>query len=687
MVPKERKWNQVFDSLEDNVERQVPAERYSVKKELGRGGAKIVYRAVDNNSGREVAYVKPLDSSESKRELFMREARITAYLQHPNILPVYDVSDESSSFFICKLLRGKTLSDIRPRQLSQNDKISLFKKVCEALEYAHSRGVLHLDIKPDNIRLDKYGEVLVIDWGLAEIFCIEGIESPLDNPLISSQESSSQDYTSLGTPGYMSPEQIEGRKVEIRTDIFSLGALFYFMFHMKAPFKGKDINQIFDKTVAGEFEFRTESISPGLKSIISKCLSVNLKDRYNDISELIADLDAIENNYVPDAEKASFFRHIQMLYRRNRLISNLILLFVTVLVVLNTLYIEELNTSKIDAVAAKEKAEKYLLETLESQKKNEKLTKELSPRYYIQADKHWQFFQIPQAMKNCDIALKLDPQNQDAKLLKAKLLLVTAKYKEANALFKKLESVSNFKKLLTSVLKSNDPIKLILDKNSNSLKLRNSRLRIFLDQFRQTGNMNYLKHVILIENPKINKLNISFKNGNLDLSNNPGLSNINFLGGITFDSLNLSGSAVDNLEVISDKKIDVLDLSDSDVWELFSLEGVRVNKLILGKTKVPSLWALMKVNVYELSVIQDKNTKFPVNLLYRLKKLTMENPKTLVLPYVKKPSLQEIDISKTNLVNPKILMGYEKLKILRINKNSFPKDLANQLRKKGVQVY
>ena len=136
----------------------------------------------------------------------------------------------------------------------------------------------------------------------------------------------------------------------------------------------------------------------------------------------------------------------------------------------------------------------------------------------------------------------------------------------------------------------------------------------------------------------------------------------------------------------ADKKIEVLNLTDSDVWELFSLEGAKINKIILGKTKVPSLWALMKVNVSDLSVIQDKNTKFPVNLLYRLKKLTMVNPKTLVLPYTNNPSLEEIDISKTNLLNPKVLLGYKKLKILKINRLSFPEDLAKQLRKKGVQV-
>ena len=389
MMSEEREWADVFDSLDDDNPKIVPIERYSIYKEIGRGGAKIVFRGVDNNSGREVAYVRPISYEQDKLDLFLREARITAYLQHPNILPIYDVSGEDNPFFICKLLRGKTLSKIRPKVHDQNELLAYFRKICEAMEYAHSRGVLHLDLKPDNIRLDKYGEVLVFDWGLAEIFCTESIESPLDNPLISDKESIAKDYTCLGTPGYMSPEQIEGRKVDVRTDIFSLGALLYFIFHRKAPFSGKSINEVFDNTVYGKRNKMKSDLSSSLTSIISKCLSVNPKHRYSEVSELISDVDAIENNFVPVAENASFWRHLRLIYKRNMLISNIVLTFIIIFAVLNTRYIKELNASKSEAVLAKTKAEKYLQEVLEEQKRNEKLTKALCPRHYIEAKNYW----------------------------------------------------------------------------------------------------------------------------------------------------------------------------------------------------------------------------------------------------------------------------------------------------------
>ena len=183
---KDRDWLEVYSNLEGSQPIE-SAERYTVLEEVGKGGAKIVFRAVDNHSGREVAYAKPLDNQANKQQLFLREARITSYLQHPNILPVYDVSNEEDLYFVCKLLRGESLTEFCDQELSQEVILTYFKKICEAMEYAHSRGVLHLDLKPENIRLDRFGEVLIIDWGLAEIFCTESEERSLSVLLTISQ--------------------------------------------------------------------------------------------------------------------------------------------------------------------------------------------------------------------------------------------------------------------------------------------------------------------------------------------------------------------------------------------------------------------------------------------------------------------------------------------------------------------
>jgi eukaryotic-like serine/threonine-protein kinase len=247
MIDNKSKWNTLFDSLqEDSCDQKT--EHYTQLEEIGRGGSKIIYRAIDNLSGREVALARPLKDDDKITELFLREARITAYLQHPNILPVYDMNDGDQSYLICKLLRGSNLANLCTRQQTQRDILPLFKKICEAMDYAHSRGVLHLDLKPENIHLDKYGEVLVIDWGLAEIFLTESQESPLDNPLISTREAQSSDSTFCGTPGFMSPEQIYNQNVDERSDIFSLGALLYSIFFVHSPFHATDLKTICVKT-------------------------------------------------------------------------------------------------------------------------------------------------------------------------------------------------------------------------------------------------------------------------------------------------------------------------------------------------------------------------------------------------------------------------------------------------------
>lgn len=687
MGSEQIEWSRVFESLEDSGLKVLHEERYSIVKEVGRGGAKIVYRAVDNNSGREVAYVTPISNDEEKMALFLREARITAYLQHPNILPVYDVSGETEAFFVCKLLRGKTLSKIRPKAYSQGELIAYFRKICEAVEYAHSRGVLHLDLKPDNIRLDKYGELLLFDWGLAEIFCTESIESPLDNPLISGSESAARDYTSLGTPGYMSPEQIEGKKVDVKTDIFSLGALLYFIFHRKAPFKGRSIDDVFDNTVLGRRQKIKSDLSTSLTSIIDKCLSINPKDRYMQVGDLIADLDALEKNYVPVAENANFIKHISLLYKRNKLICNVLVLFIALFAVFNIKYIKELNASKSEAVLAKVNAERYLQEVLEEQKKNGQLTKALSPRYYLEALGHWKYYRLPESMKNCEFALKLDPKNKKALELKAQLLFINERYDEAAKIWSRLNGVNAYKKLVKEIKGFDDPdIDQVIKKSRGNLKLREMHLRILLNAYRSTGNMDYLTRLIKVENTKVENLNISFRGGVLNLENNQELENINFTGGLSFSSLILRNTGVDDLSALKGRKFKMLDISNSEVWEFFTLEGASIERLILGVPKATSLWALARVKLTELEVSKPKDGRFPNQILQNLQKLSIFDSGSVNLTLAKRSNLKELDLRGSWLNNPQILLKLSQLKNLTVDQGILEQELIQELEAKGVRI-
>ena len=195
-------------------------ERYTLIREVGEGGLGKVWLARDNDLAREVAIkeIKPgTESSQAARRL-IREAQITGQLQHPNIVPVYEVNRGGRPFYAMKLVKGETLSEAiqrhhAQRRAGQADPLSLprllnaFVSICEALAYAHSRGVIHRDLKPQNIVLGEYGEVIVLDWGLAKVI---GEPDDAAAPIALSpdaQADRTRDGATLGTPAYMAPEQ------------------------------------------------------------------------------------------------------------------------------------------------------------------------------------------------------------------------------------------------------------------------------------------------------------------------------------------------------------------------------------------------------------------------------------------------------------------------------------------------
>ena len=190
-------------------------DRYEVRGPIGHGGSSVVYAAVDRALGREVA-VKVADAyaaDETARQRLTREARILAALQHPGIVPVHDtgVTPDGRAFYVMTLVRGGGVADTAA-QLSLPGRVELFLKICDAVAFAHAHGVLHRDLKPQNVMVGPFGEVLVLDWGVAAL--------PDDAP------PGAESATVVGTPGFMPPEQASGAAtVDRRADVFALGAL------------------------------------------------------------------------------------------------------------------------------------------------------------------------------------------------------------------------------------------------------------------------------------------------------------------------------------------------------------------------------------------------------------------------------------------------------------------------------
>ncbi len=219
-----------------------PAERYEERGELGVGGMGDIDLCRDRTTGRLVARktVSPaLATDAGVRARFASEARVQAQLEHPAIVPVYDcgVDDGGRAFFTMKRVRGQTLADVI-EALARGDAdaaerhgrhrlLTAFVQVCRAIDYAHERGVVHRDLKPANVMLGPYGEVYVLDWGLAKVRGAPDRNATLSFDGLDVAAAQTQAGDVFGTPGYMSPEQARGDEVDARSDVYALGAILF----------------------------------------------------------------------------------------------------------------------------------------------------------------------------------------------------------------------------------------------------------------------------------------------------------------------------------------------------------------------------------------------------------------------------------------------------------------------------
>jgi eukaryotic-like serine/threonine-protein kinase len=268
--------------------------------EIGAGGSGSVRKSYDPNLRRIVAtkVLSPkLVKSPGNLRRFVEEARLMAVLDHPNIVPVHDllVDERKTAYFTMKLVRGRTLAAIVEDQSSDSSGISplhghvsVFLKVCDALAFAHSRRIIHCDLKPANIMVGEFGEVYLMDWGIASRQP-DGTQAPVSTPRRSVR----------GTPAFMSPEQAEGRVSDVteRTDVFGMGAVLYFILTGRAPFDGKTATQALAHAKAGRYKDSEDAATvpppPGLARIVRKAMARDPRDRYESVIELRNSVSAV----------------------------------------------------------------------------------------------------------------------------------------------------------------------------------------------------------------------------------------------------------------------------------------------------------------------------------------------------------------------------------------------------------
>lgn len=358
---------------------------YSEKIFLDEGGMKQVFTCRDLRSDRLIAYAMVNDQNDSEKlNDFLREAKITAYLQHPNIIPVYEIglNEEQNPYFTMKLIEGENLAKVL-KKLKQNDPetsvqfplprlIDIFEKVCDAIAYAHSKGILHLDIKPENISVNEYGEVLVCDWGISEP-CPESLKSDSDSEeFVRLLGFVKNDRKIRGTPSFMAPEQINHSMAEKSplTDIYALGVLLYSFLTKDVPFRHTSQEDELKAVLKGGFLPPSEklpdaNIPKSLEAICIKAMQYLPAERYMSVSDIISDLQRYKHGYATEAEDASAFELISLLYKRNKQSCLAAMIAIAVIIITVTFSMVNIRKSEQVAITERNKAVAAKNQTLE----------------------------------------------------------------------------------------------------------------------------------------------------------------------------------------------------------------------------------------------------------------------------------------------------------------------------------
>lgn len=313
------------------------SERYESPEFIAAGGMKQVFKVYDARCKRDVAMATLHDDAPLELcDPLIHEAWLTAQLDHPNIITIHDVGVDSRNrpYFTMDLKSGDSLGhlieELHAGDAAARDRypfeslLQMFVKVCDAVAYAHSIQILHLDLKPANIQVGEYGEVLVCDWGLGRMQKQDG-GIALERLLLNSDLLSSDTLFGevRGTPGYMAPEQMQQeRNRDSRTDIYQLGCILYSLLTLRRPLEG-DLNDSLEKLVLGDItpprkRAPERNIPARLEAVVLKAMTIDPADRYQTVELLSEEVRRYLTGFATEAEQAGVFTQLGLLYRRNK---------------------------------------------------------------------------------------------------------------------------------------------------------------------------------------------------------------------------------------------------------------------------------------------------------------------------------------------------------------------------------
>jgi serine/threonine protein kinase len=450
---------------------QSDGQRYLLEGEIARGGMGAVLRAVDCDIRREVAVKYLLDQADPRKKVrFVEEAQVTGQLEHPNIVPIHElgVDGQGRLFFAMKMVRGRSLQEVlqelrdSPRSAGKEYPLgrllTVFVSACNALAYAHSRSVVHRDLKPANIMVGDFGEVYVMDWGLAKILdrpapeptaviqstpsfaWAEGVEAGESNtPSVQTSRQDGNDRTMdgaiLGTPQYMPPEQALGQMAAIdpRSDVYALGAILYEMLTLQPPInQAGGATHILARVIKGEI-VPPEKLAPGrhipaeLSAVALKALAKEPRDRYPGVEALRRDIERYQEGRSVSAREDTKWEMARKFVRRNKGFSAG--MAAALLVLLGSLWF--IGRAWLRADAARRKAEDNYAAYQKEQREKQVIAARAVPALVEAARLAAQEHHFADALTQLDLAQSYDRDYAPIELVRGQVLAGKLQFREA----------------------------------------------------------------------------------------------------------------------------------------------------------------------------------------------------------------------------------------------------------------